>query len=120
MNWRPAALVVIVMDAPRPGTPPGVPAQLFRHSNDQSGVRVVGLSSGPPSAARSPASGHLDPDRHVVRGFFPGAHMAVDTGLVEPVGGFGREHDVIDADAVVPLPGAGLVVPERVDAAAVV
>ena len=34
----------------------------------------------------------------------------------EAVGGLRREQDVVDADAVVLLPGAGLVVPERVDA----
>ena len=33
---------------------------------------------------------------------------------LEPVGGLRREQQVIDADAVVLLPGAGLVIPERV------
>ncbi len=40
-------------------------------------------------------------------------------GCVTPastVGGLGREQGVVDADAVVPLPGAGLVVPEGVAA----
>ena len=34
----------------------------------------------------------------------------------EPVGGLRRQQQVVDADAVVLLPGAGLIVPERVEA----
>ena len=41
--------------------------------------------------------------------------MAVDAGIGEPVGGLRRQQQVIDADAVVLGPGAGLVVPERVE-----
>ncbi len=37
----------------------------------------------------------------------------------EPVGRLRRQQQVVDADAVVPLPGAGLIIPERVEAAGV-
>ena len=45
--------------------------------------------------------------------------MAVDAGIDEPVGGLRRQQHVVDADAVVLGPGAGLIVPERVEAAGV-
>ena len=41
--------------------------------------------------------------------------MAVDAGIDQPVGGLRRQQQMIDADAVVLLPGAGLVIPERVE-----
>ena len=42
--------------------------------------------------------------------------MLFDRGRAEAVGGLRRQQQVVDADAVVLLPGAGLVVPERVGA----
>ena len=59
----------------------------------------------------------LDPDRNMVGWLFPGAHMLVDAGGGQAVGGLRREQQMIDADAVVLLPGAGLVVPERIEPA---
>ena len=41
--------------------------------------------------------------------------MAVDAGVDQPVGGLRRQQHVIDADAVVFLEGAGLVIPEGVE-----
>ena len=60
---------------------------------------------------------HIDVgvNRHVVGRLLPGPHMLVDAGAGEPVGGLRRQQQVIDADAVVLLPGAGLIVPERVE-----
>ena len=45
--------------------------------------------------------------------------MLVDAGGGEPVGGLRREQHVVDADAPVLLPGAGLIIPERVEAGVV-
>ena len=45
--------------------------------------------------------------------------MAVDAGIDQPVGGLRRQQQMVDADAVVLLPGAGLVVPEGVEVAGV-
>jgi hypothetical protein len=42
--------------------------------------------------------------------------MLVDAGCHQPVGGLRGEEQVVDADAVVLLPGAGLIIPERIDA----
>ena len=58
----------------------------------------------------------IDPDRHVVGRLLPGAHVLVDARRGEPVGGLRRQQQVVDADAPVLLPGAGLIVPERVEA----
>jgi hypothetical protein len=57
-------------------------------------------------------------DGDVVRGLFPGAGEAVHLGAAQTVGGLRGEQHVVDTDAVVLLPGAGLIVPERVDAGA--
>jgi len=40
----------------------------------------------------------------------------VDADAGQQVGGLRREQGVVDADAVVPLPGAGLIVPEGIGA----
>ena len=45
--------------------------------------------------------------------------MLVDAGGDEPVGGLRRQQQMVDADAVVLLPGAGLIVPEGVEAGGV-
>ena len=58
----------------------------------------------------------IDPHRHVVGRLFPGPHVAIDADAGEPVGGGRRQQHVIDADAVVLLPGAGLIIPERIEA----
>src|SRR5665647_3933894 len=56
----------------------------------------------------------IDEHRHVVGRLVPGAHVIIDAGVGQPVGGLRRQQQVVDADAVVLLPGPGLVVPERV------
>jgi len=57
----------------------------------------------------------LDPHRHVIGRLFPAADMLVDAGGGQRVGGRRRQQQMVDADAPVLLPGAGLVVPERVE-----
>src|SRR5882724_10341477 len=72
---------------------------------------------------RIPSSGGLrlcrlqvevDPHRDVVRRLFPAAYIAVDSDIDQPVAGLRREQEVIDAQAMVFLPGARLIVPECV------
>src|SRR5690606_32661408 len=73
----------------------------------------------PMAASGAPSSGgqqrELDRDRNVVRGLLPCAHMLLDRCASKAVGGFRRQQQVVNADAVVLLPGAGLVVPEGVE-----
>ena len=45
----------------------------------------------------------IDIDRHVVGRLVPAAHVAVDAGVDQPVGGLRRQQQVVDADAVVLL-----------------
>ena len=45
--------------------------------------------------------------------------MAVDAGIDQPVGGLRRQQQVVDANAVVLLPGAGLIIPERIKVAGI-
>src|SRR5690606_11857876 len=51
-------------------------------------------------------------DGDVVAGFVPATDVLVDADVVEAVGGLGGEEQVVDADAGVAAPGAGLEIPE--------
>src|SRR6185503_6683701 len=75
--------------------------------------------SSPTSASTTEAgsgSCQFHPNGHVVGRLLPAAGELVDAGSVEAVGRLRRHQDMVDADAMVLLPGAGLVVPEGVDA----
>src|SRR5579871_4173016 len=52
----------------------------------------------------------------MVGGLVPAAHMLVDLRLDEAIGGLWRQQQMIDADAVVLLPGASLIIPKGVEA----
>ena len=54
----------------------------------------------------------INPDRDMIGGLFPGPDVLVDAGGRKPVCGFGRKQNVIDANAIVLPPGAGLKIPE--------
>ena len=56
----------------------------------------------------------------MVGGFLARAGLGVDAAGLEAVGGLRGEEDVVDADAPVLLVGAGLIVPEGVEAGALV
>src|SRR6266446_1358360 len=56
----------------------------------------------------------VDPHRDVVRRFFPGAHITIDSHIDQPVAGLRRQQEMIDAQAMVFLPGARLIIPECV------
>ena len=43
------------------------------------------------------------------------ARLAIDAGRLESIGGLGRQQQMIDAQSLVALPAAGLVVPEGVE-----
>src|SRR5260370_330394 len=61
----------------------------------------------------------IDPDRNVVGRLLPVAHMLIDAGRGEPVGGLRRKQEMVDANSIILLPGAGLIVPERKGARAI-
>ena len=56
----------------------------------------------------------IGPNRHVIGRLLPGAHIAVDADIDQPVAGLRRHQQMIDAQAPVLLPGAGLIIPEGV------
>src|SRR6266853_1937291 len=58
----------------------------------------------------------FDPDWHVVGWFFPAARVLVDADRRLAVGGQRRQQQMVDSDACILLPGAGSVVPKRIDA----
>src|SRR5262249_15470726 len=68
------------------------------------------------STASSSTEFEIGPDRNVIRRLLPAAHVLVDADGDQPIGRLRRQQQMIDADAVVLLPGAGLVVPKRVRA----
>src|SRR5258705_3217596 len=56
----------------------------------------------------------IAPDRDMVRWLLLAARALVDAAIGEPVDGLRRQGQVVDAQTVVLLPGAGLVMPEGV------
>src|SRR5215831_12459368 len=62
----------------------------------------------------SPLDVQLDKDRHVIRGLLPAARRGIDLARLQPICRLRREQQVVDAQALVLLPGAGLIVPEGV------
>ena len=93
-------------------------AQLSRALDARAAATRSRIGCTPVRAAsfRTARSPDQTTNRHVVGRLFPSAHVLVDAGADEPVGGLRRQQHMVDADAVVLLPGAGLIVPERVEA----
>src|SRR6185369_8174475 len=81
--------------------------------------RLRALHPESPPLPRWPRSSRLQveirPHWYVVGRLLPGAHIAVDADIGQAVAGLRREQEVVDPDAPVLLPGARLVVPERVE-----
>ena len=50
----------------------------------------------------------------MVRGFFAAAQVFFDPAVAQQVGALRCQEEVIDANPVVAVPGAGLIIPERV------
>src|SRR2546425_12770909 len=69
---------------------------------------------GPAIRRLRPLEIEVRPDRDVVRRLLPGAHVTVHADIGQAVAGLRRQQEVVDPDTPVLLPGAGLVVPERV------
>src|SRR5579883_1186489 len=61
----------------------------------------------------------IDADRRMVGGFIAAAHFLVDRDARQPIGGLRRQQQMIDADAVVPLPAEGLEIPKRIEPAGI-
>ena len=69
---------------------------------------------------RAPAShSQLDANRRMVGRFVAPAHVLVDRDRLQPIGGLRRQKQVVDAKAVVLLPRARLIIPERIEPARV-
>ena len=56
----------------------------------------------------------INPDRDVVGRLLPAAHIAIDADIDEPVAGLRRKQQVVNPQAPILLPAAGLIVPEGV------
>src|SRR5262249_13859400 len=67
----------------------------------------------------SSAELQIGPHRHVVGWFFPAAHVLVDARGDEPIGRLRRKEQVVDANPVILLPRARLVIPKCKRAGAV-
>src|SRR5205085_2770534 len=68
----------------------------------------------PRSAPRAPSDRQFAPDRRVIGGAILAARALVDVTGGDAVGGLRRQQEVIDAQSLVAVPAAGLVIPERV------
>ena len=61
------------------------------------------------------ASGvEVDPNRHVIGGFFPATHFLFDPTIAQKVCALRSQQKMIDPNAVVSVPCPGLVIPERI------
>ena len=56
----------------------------------------------------------LDPDRNMIRGLLVAANFLVDLTIRQEIGGLWRQQDVVDPNAIVLVPRASLIIPERV------
>ena len=97
----------LAADPHRPGRQPHLLSLICRSRSAHTGTGSCA------SAAALRPSPDLDPDRCVVAGFFPAAIGLVDAAGDQPVGKFGRKQRVVDAEAVIALPGTGLIIPDR-------
>ena len=51
--------------------------------------------------------------------FFPGADKFIDLAFLQPVSDSRRQHQMVNPDAIVFLPGTGLIIPKRKDLVAI-
>ena len=65
------------------------------------------------------SQGQFDPNRRMVGRFVAPAHFLVYRNRLQPIGRLRRQKQMVDANAVVLLPRARLIIPERVEAARV-
>ena len=56
-------------------------------------------STRPAGELATALSGELDPDRRMVAGLLPAAHLAIDAGSDEPPGDRGAEQQMVDPQA---------------------
>ncbi len=54
----------------------------------------------------------------MVRGLFLAAGLRFDLAVGQQIGGFGAQQEVVDADAVILVPRASLIIPETIVSAA--
>src|SRR6185437_362180 len=107
----PAAARPRAIASPRPSEDPVMRAVLPLRSKSFDESILLPLDPG--------SNREVDPHRRMVGGLVAPAHGLVDGDRSKPVGGLGRQDEVVDTDAVVLLPGARLVVPESVEAGSV-
>ena len=84
-----------------------------RHPTAKNRQKPPSRPPGPARAARA-LKRQLRHHRHMVGGLVPAADVAMDRHARQAIGRLRREQQMVDADAVVTPPGAGLVVPEGV------
>src|SRR4029077_20634554 len=71
------------------------------------------------SRVRERSRRQVDPHGRMVGSLVAPAHLLVDRHRLQLVGGLRRQQQMVDADAIVLLPSARLIVPEAVEAGGV-
>src|SRR3984957_16431355 len=70
-------------------------------------------------SSRERSRRQVDPHGRMVGSLVAPAHLLVDRDRLQLVGGLRRQEEMVDADAVVLLPSASLIVPKAVEARSV-
>src|ERR1700722_15856857 len=111
MSLAPAAARPRAIASPSPSDDPVTSAVLPVRSNK------LDRSMVPPRAVTS--GGQIDPHGRMIGGLVASAHLLIDRNRLQLVRGLRRQEQMVDADTVVLLPGARLIVPEGIEACGV-
>src|SRR5580692_10400233 len=103
------------MAGPRPASPPRLRDQQETRTRPQRSLSFIPASS----RVRERSRRQVDPHGCMVGGLVAGSHLLVDRDRLQLVGGLRRQEQMVDADAVVLLPGASLIIPKAVEARSV-
>src|ERR1700722_2927099 len=111
ISLAPAVARPRAIASPRPSDDPVISAVLPVRSNRPGSFMYppLGFASG----------GEGDPHRRMVGSLVAPSHLRVDRDRLQLVGGLRRQQQMVDADAVVLLPSACLIIPECVKARSV-
>src|ERR1700691_2427255 len=104
------------MAGPPPASPPRLREQQETRTRPQRSLSFIPATE---FSSRERSSRQVDPHGRMVGGLVPGSHLLVDRDRLQLVGGLRRQEQMVDADAVVLLPGGSLIIPKAVEARSV-
>src|SRR5271169_3180143 len=104
------------MARPPPESPPRLRDQQETRTGPQRSLSFIPVRE---FSSRERSRRQVDSHGRMVGGLVASAHLLVDRDRLQLVGGLRRQEQMVDADAVVLLPGARLIIPKAVEAGSV-